>query len=184
MCRRRVTPITPEIILFKAKSHLIRIRLDFGISSYFSFQLAIIIPIRRGQRLARNRDDASTQKQTNYDGNTFWPNERWRWLFTFSETHAHHSRRRTIIIIIIIWVCIVCIRRQSCDWDSVCDYCDWCTVCVVFRLFLFFSVFVTRLMVILCAHNLCWIDWAFFVVCRPKQQQRRQRQRRQHQQRQ
>lgn len=44
----------------------------------------------------------------------------------------------------------------------------------------FYLVFVARLMMILCTHNLCWIDWACVVVCRLKRQRRRQQQQKFH----
>lgn len=62
MCRRRVAPITPEIILFEAKSHLIRIRFGFRNFVLFFVQLAIIIHIRRASDWLE-RDDERKNKQ-------------------------------------------------------------------------------------------------------------------------
>lgn len=81
---------------------------------------------------------------------------------------------KKFIIIIILVYCLRPMTRLVSLFvtDCVCD--------AGVRYALYF-LFAARLMMIWCAHNLCWIDWAFVVVGRPKRwrwRRRRQRQQR------
>lgn len=57
--------------------------------------------------------------------------------------------------------------------DKTCELVTECVYGAGVRYALYF-VFAARLMMIWCAHNLCWIDWAFVVVGRPKRRRQRQ----------